>query len=118
MYLTDTLAKCHKISLHILPFQNILHSFSFSEKNENTYFGYGQGVCPTPPVTDRSVTYSFFVFITPSLSEYMKENLCFELVTFPSLRNTQKYQFAKSVPKAFLNHSAKKSFINGRVIGH
>ena len=59
---------CKKVTKYVcifFPFQNILHLFLFFSK-KNTYFGYGQGVCPPPPFTDWSVTSRFF--LTPSLS--------------------------------------------------
>ena len=64
IFLTDTLAKCHKIFLHIFPFQK--------------YFGCGQGVDhppPPAPFTDRSLT-NRVLFISPSLWVGRKSFFC------------------------------------------
>ena len=56
-FLTDTLAKCHKIFLHISPFQNILHIF-FIFRNKLPILVTARGFAPPPPpVTDWSEPY-------------------------------------------------------------
>ena len=53
------------IKIHMFPFPNILHFFSFFN---NTYFGCGQGVGPPPRL--RTCPQLLGSFLTPSLRLY------------------------------------------------
>ena len=63
------------LKIHIFPFQNILHLFLFSKKNQ--LFGCGLGfIPPPPPFMDRSVNN---IFLTPSLKSNVliwKRKIC------------------------------------------
>ena len=57
--LTDTLAKCNKIFLHILLFKNILRFFLILRKNLH-FLAAGGGVDP-PPLADASAKNAIFL---------------------------------------------------------
>ena len=59
---------CHKIFLHIFPFQNILNLFLFFRKKYLFWLRSGGLGSPPPQFTEWSVTYIFFMpFISQDL---------------------------------------------------